>query len=126
MGPRRVGRHSAPHDTDPADAAALAFERSVSPTVLLLGQHDQLTPDALALLGLAIDGVQTNRRAEVAYADEDSSTRTRAGEPFSQPDWSPDFLLSGPTSGDRLLLRRGIVAEAGGICRVPGGDWEHT
>jgi GT2 family glycosyltransferase len=125
-GPERVGRHSAPHDTDPADAAALAFERSVSPTVLLLGQHDQLTPDALALLGLAIDGVQTNRRAEVAYADEDQlDANNEPVNPSLKPDWSPDFLLSGPYLGRPLLLRRGIVAEAGGICRVPGGDWEH-
>jgi GT2 family glycosyltransferase len=124
--PGRVGVRSAPAGTDTAGAVALAFEYSGSPAVLHLDQHDELAPDALALLTRALEGASASLRADMAYADEDDVDE--AGElshPVLKPDWSPDLLLSTPYLGNPTVLRRGVVGEAGGILATADGDWKH-
>jgi len=124
--PGRVGIRLIPAGTDTASAVALAFENSGSPVVLVLGQHDELAPDALALLTRAIEGVSAALRADVAYADEDDADREgRLSCPVLKPDWSPDLLLSTPYLGRPTALRRSVVGEAGGIRPAADGDWEH-
>jgi len=124
--PGRVGLRVAPPGTDTATAVSLAFEFSGSPAVLHLGQHDELAPDALALLTRAIEGASASLRADAAYADEDDIDATgQLSGPVLKPDWSPDLLMSTPYLGRPTVFRRGVVGEAGGIRPSAGGDWEH-
>jgi GT2 family glycosyltransferase len=102
------------------EALALAFESAHAPFVLVVGQHDELAPDALALLGKA------SARAPLAYGDEDQIDAVEtAWRPALKPDWSPDLLLSTAYLGRPLLASTALVLEAGGIRAVDGGDWEH-
>ena len=61
----RVSRVTTAPDTPYADALALAFDGADAPFVLVVGQHDELAPDAVALLGEAVAD------APLAYGDED-------------------------------------------------------
>jgi GT2 family glycosyltransferase len=116
----RVTRVPAPPGTSFVAAMALAFERGAAPYVLMLGQHDELAPDALALLVGAVVG------APIAYGDEDEVDGVEAAwRPALKPDWSPDLLLSTPYLGRPLLADRALVVQSGGIRAVDDGDWEH-
>jgi GT2 family glycosyltransferase len=109
-----------PPGTGEAEATMTALARSTSPAVALLGPHDQLAPDALALLATALTD------ADLAYGDEDRmDDEGLLSEPVLKPDWSPDFLLSRSYLGRPVALRRAVVEEAGGIRPLGGGDWEH-
>jgi GT2 family glycosyltransferase len=116
----RVTRVPTAPATPFAEALALAFEGADAPFVLVLGQHDELAPDALALLGQAVAG------APLAYGDEDQVDGVEtAWRPALKPDWSPDLLLSTPYLGRPLLASTALVLESGGIRAVDDGDWEH-
>jgi len=138
-----------PPGTGEAEAAAAALSRCSSPAFALLGQHDQLAPDALALLAAAFGctgsetsgnttrgnttrgaGATADRAAtayaDVAYGDDDAvGADGLLSDPRLKPDWSPDLLLSWSYLGRPTALRRRVVEEAGGIRPVEGGDWEH-
>jgi len=116
----RVSRAPTAPGTPVAEALALAFEGADAPFVLVVGQHDELAPDALALLGQAVAG------APLAYGDEDQIDGVEtAWRPALKPDWSPDLLLSTAYLGRPLLASTGLVLESGGIRSVNDGDWEH-
>lgn len=103
-----------------AAGADLAFERSSAPLVCLLGQGDQLAPDAVALLLYAADG------ADIAYGDEDAlDERGQLIAPVLKPDWSPEFLRSWPYLGRPVAVRRELVSAAGGFRSETAEDWEH-
>lgn len=103
-----------------AAGAQLAFERSSSPVVVLLGQDDVLAQDAVALLLFA------TAEADVAYADEDALDGDgRPSVPVLKPDWSPELLLSGPYLGRPVAACRELVSAAGGFRAIDDGDWEH-
>ncbi|MGP8058367.1 MAG: glycosyltransferase [Acidimicrobiales bacterium] len=124
--PDRVALRLVPAGVDTASAIGLAFEYSGAPTVLVLGQHDELAPDALSLLTRAIEGASASLRADIAYGDEDEADGTGAlSRPVLKPDWSPDLLLSTPYLGRPTVLRRSVVGEAGGVRPSADGDWEH-
>lgn len=116
----RVSRVPTVPATPLAEALALAFERADAPFVLVLGQHDELAPDALALLGqAAVD-------APLAYGDEDQIDGVEtAWRPALKPDWSPDLLVSTAYLGRPLLASTALMLESGGIQAVEDGDWEH-
>ncbi len=127
-----------PPGTGEAEAAAEALARSSSPAVALLGQHDQLVPDALALLAGALGDTAgstagdtagnrtTTTPADVAYGDDDAvGAEGLLSDPRLKPDWSPDLLLSWSYLGRPTAMRRGVVEKVGGIRRVEGGGWEH-
>jgi GT2 family glycosyltransferase len=120
LDPARVSRVTTAPDAPWAEALALAFEEAEAPFVLLLGQHDELAPDALALLGQAVTGTP------LAYGDEDQLDGVETSwQPALKPDWSPDLLLSTPYLGRPLLASTALVRESGGIRAVDDGDWEH-
>ncbi|HXA31831.1 MAG TPA: glycosyltransferase family 2 protein, partial [Acidimicrobiales bacterium] len=120
LDPARVSRVTTVPDTPLAEALALAFEGAEAPFVLVLGQHDELAPDALALLGQAATG------APLAYGDEDQLDGVETSwQPALKPDWSPDLLLSTAYLGRPLLASTALVIESGGIRAVDDGDWEH-
>ena len=104
----------------PARAGAAAVAATRSPLVVLVGQHDELEPDARARLVAGLG------EAVGCYGDEDRIDDVgAAGRPWFKPDWSPDLLLGAPYVGRPLLVRRTALAAAGGIVDVEGGDWEH-
>ena len=116
----RVSRVTTAPDTPYADALALAFDGADAPFVLVVGQHDELAPDAVALLGEAVAD------APLAYGDEDQIDGVEtAWQPALKPDWSPDLLLSTAYLGRPLLADTRLVIESGGIRSVADGDWEH-
>lgn len=116
---RRCTVIGTPH-RGPAAGAQLAFERSSAPLVCLLGQHDQLAPDAVALLLYAADG------ADIAYGDEDAlDEQAQLIAPVLKPDWSPELLRSWPYLGRPVAVRRELVSAAGGFRSETAGDWEH-
>jgi GT2 family glycosyltransferase len=116
----RVSRVTTAPDMPYADALALAFDGADAPFVLVLGQHDELAPDAVALLGDAVAD------APLAYGDEDQIDGVEtAWQPALKPDWSPDLLLSSAYLGRPLLADTALVIESGGIRSVADGDWEH-
>ena len=116
----RISRVTTAPDTPFADALALAFDGADAPFVLVLGQHDELAPDAVALLGEAVAD------APLAYGDEDQIDGVEtAWQPVLKPDWSPDLLLSTAYLGRPLLADTALVVESGGIRSVADGDWEH-
>jgi GT2 family glycosyltransferase len=136
----RLVRTSCPVGTAMADAVAAAL--ALPPPAgafLVLGQHDLLAPDAVALLtgalcgpaeGIGADGADGagggSGPAALAYADED-----RLGDdglhraPALKPGWSPDLLLSCPYLGRPVAVRTDAADAAGGIRALPDGDWEH-
>jgi GT2 family glycosyltransferase len=116
----QVNRVSTAPATPLAEAVALAFDGADAPFVLVLGQHDELAPDALALLGRAV------ANAPLAYGDEDQLDGVEtAWRPALKPDWSPDLLLSTAYLGRPLLASTALVRASGGIKAVDDGDWEH-
>jgi GT2 family glycosyltransferase len=120
IGGGRVSRIPSPTNTSYVEALALAFAHTDAPFVMVLGQHDELAPDAVELLADAIAG------APLAYGDEDEIDGIEAlRQPVLKPDWSPDLLLSTAYLGRPLLASRALVVEAGGITAVDNGDWEH-
>lgn len=120
LDPARVSRATTAPDTPFADALALSFDGAAAPFVLVLGQHDELAPDAAALLGDAVAD------APLAYGDEDRIDGVEtAWQPALKPDWSPDLLLSTAYLGRPLLAKTTLVTESGGIRAVVDGDWEH-
>jgi O-antigen biosynthesis protein len=120
LSPGQARFEMCPPGTGDAEAAVAALARSTSPAVALLGPHDQLAPDTLALLATALTD------ADLAYGDEDQmDDEGLLSEPALKPGWSPDFLLSRSYLGRPVALRRAVVEEAGGIRPLEGGDWEH-
>lgn len=116
----RVGRAPTEPGTALAEALALALEGAEAPFVLVVGQHDELAPDALALLGQAV------ANAPLAYGDEDQIDGVETTwRPALKPDWSPDLLLSTAYLGRPLLASTALVLASGGIRAVDDGDWEH-
>lgn len=103
-----------------AEAAAAALTATSTPAFMLLGQHDRLAADAVALLAAALDD------ADVAYADDDEvDDGGSPRDPRLKPDWSPELCLSLPYVGHPVAYRRQPATAAGGIRALAGGDWEH-
>ncbi|HEX4244026.1 MAG TPA: glycosyltransferase family 2 protein [Acidimicrobiales bacterium] len=120
LGPAQLSRVPAAAAMSGAEAMALAFEQADAPFVLMLGHHDELAPDALALLAEAVAA------APLAYGDEDEVDGVGAAwRPALKPDWSPDLLMSTAYLGRPLLARASLVVESGGIRSLEDGEWEH-
>lgn len=91
--------------------AALALARGEF--VALLDHDDELTPDALAEVVLRLNA---NPDADVIYSDEDKlDVRGERCDPYFKPDWSPDHFLATMYSCHLMVLRREVVAGAGGF-----------
>ena len=83
----------------------------------VMGQHDELAPEALCVTAKHI---VESPQVEILYSDQDSIT---AGgwhcDPIFKPDWSPDLLLSMNYVSSLCLFRR-TVLEAMGALNVYG------
>ncbi len=119
---RRVGWVQGPEDLSTAAALERAFVEVETSFVAVLDAGDVLAPGAVRALTGAIDA----SAADLVYGDEDEvGGDGEPGEPRLKPDWSPDLLLACPYLGRPLVLRRRVVAAAGGLVGDGGPDWEH-
>ncbi len=92
--------------------------------VVLLDHDDELHPDALALIGEAIEATP---EADYVYTDEDKIDRAgRHSAPFFKPDWSPERMRTQMYSCHLSVLRRSLVEEVGGFDPEFEGsqDWD--
>ncbi len=118
--PGKVEVQGCDAEVSDAEAAHAALAATSAPAFMVLGQHDRLAADAVALLARALAD------ADVAYADEDLlDDAGEAHDPRLKPDWSPELCLSLPYVGHPVAYRRQPAAASGGIRALPGGDWEH-
>jgi len=78
-----------------------------------LDSNAWLEPDALHQMALELEA---HPGTDILYTDEDSvGSDGRFREPFFKPGWAPDALLSGNYIGRFFLMRRTLLAEAGGF-----------
>lgn len=90
--------------------------------VAFLDHDDALTPDALLEMACAIG----ETGAEILYSDEDKyDARGRRHDPFFKPDWSPDLFLSIMYTCHLTVMRRDLVARAGGFRRGFEGSQDY-
>jgi GT2 family glycosyltransferase len=90
-------------------ARALALARG--DFVLVLDAADELAPEALYELALAVEGCS---EADLVYGDEDRRDGGgRRYDPLFKPGWSPDLLLSVDYIGRAAAYRRSVVLDTG-------------
>jgi GT2 family glycosyltransferase len=92
--------------------------------VALLDHDDALHPDALALVGEAIDGVPD---VDYVYTDEDKIDAAGHHQgPFFKPDWSPERMRTQMYTCHLSVMRRALVEEVGGFDAEFEGsqDWD--
>ena len=94
----------------PAQAVAAAVTATGAALVGLVGQHDELEPDAVIRLVAGLGD------AVGCYADEDQIDAVGvASRPARKPDWSPDLLLGAPYVGRPVLVRRATSSRRPGV-----------
>ena len=90
----------------------------------LLDHDDELHPDALAEVAVAIDRTP---EADYVYTDEDKiNLAGRHSQPFFKPDWSPERMRTQMYTCHFSVLRRALVEEVGGFDEAFEGsqDWD--
>lgn len=76
----------------------------------LIGQHDELAPEALLAVAKRVDACPG---LELVYSDHDViAPDGEYVDPFFKPDWSPDLLLSMDYLSPFCLFRREALLEA--------------
>jgi glycosyltransferase involved in cell wall biosynthesis len=91
--------------------------------VVFLDHDDELTPDCLFELALAVDA----HNADYIYSDEDKITKDGLFEqPFFKPDWSPDALMSIMYTCHVSCIRRSLIEQVGRLRSEYDGaqDWD--
>lgn len=79
--------------------------------IALLDHDDELTPDALAEMALAID---RDPSLDFLYSDEDKLAEDGSRcDPYFKPDWSPEQFLNFMYTNHLMVLRRSLVDEVG-------------
>jgi GT2 family glycosyltransferase len=90
----------------------------------LLGEGDELSPDALFEVAKALQ--EECPEADLLYSDEDAiDGGGRRFAPHFKPGWSPDLLLSFDYVSDLAVYRRGLLEELGGFREGLGGAEGH-
>jgi O-antigen biosynthesis protein len=104
-------------------ATNAALDLSDAEHVAFMDHDDELTPDALAEVALALAADPT---IDVLYTDEDKIDEAdRRFAPFFKPDWSPDYLLSCAYTGHLSVVRRSLVEEVGRLRSAFDGSQDH-
>jgi glycosyltransferase involved in cell wall biosynthesis len=76
--------------------------------IALLDHDDLLEPDALFR---AIELLQTDRKADVIYSDEDKIVDGELAAPMLKPDWSPEFFVTQNYLGHFVVMRRHLAGD---------------
>lgn len=105
-----------------ASALTRALALARGEYVLVLGEGDELAPDALLRVAEAVKATE----ADLVYSNEDRiDARGTRSEPIFKPGFSPDRLLHTPYLGRLCAIRTALVAEVGGIDAALGPVAEH-
>ena len=81
--------------------------------IALLDHDDEITPDALVEIALAVNA---NRTADMIYSDEDKiDEHNIRSDPFYKPDWSPEFFQTCMYTCHLGVYRTTLVRELGGF-----------
>ena len=110
-----------PGAADPTTGEALeaALNAASGEYVAILGEGDELAPDALFRV---VEAVQTSN-ADIVYTDEDSIDHLgRHTDPVLKPDWSPDQMLTSPYVGRLCAVRRELLLTDPGGPTVRSGE----
>ncbi len=90
-----------------------AAELATGDFLLFMDQDDELAPDALGEIALALAAAPD---ADILYSDDDKiDVDGRRYAPQFKPDWSPELLLSYMYMSHALVVRRTLFAESGGF-----------
>lgn len=90
-----------------------AAELASGTFLLFLDQDDELPPDALGEIVLALAATPD---ADLLYTDDDKiAADGRRYAPQFKPDWSPELLLSYMYLAHALVVRRSLFTELGGF-----------
>ncbi|MEO8673977.1 MAG: glycosyltransferase [Casimicrobiaceae bacterium] len=94
-------------------ASNSAAELATGDFLLFLDQYDELAPDAVGEIALALAAAPD---ADVLYTDDDKiGVDGQRYSPQFKPDWSPELLLSYMYVAHALVVRRSLFAELGGF-----------
>lgn len=107
-----------------AGAAAEALAMARGDFVALLGEADQLHPEALAAVDAAL---RSAPEADFAYSDEDEiDAGGRHRNTFFKPGWSPERLRTQMYTGRLACVRRSLAEELGGFDPALGhaAEWD--
>ena len=90
-----------------------AAELATGDFLLFLDQDDELAPDALGEIALALAAAPD---ADILYTDDDKiDVDGRRYAPQFKPDWSPELLLSYMYFSHAFVVRRSLFAGLGGF-----------
>lgn len=96
-----------------AKATNTALEMATGEFIALLDHDDELTPDALLEVALAVN---ESPLADMIYSDEDKIDEEGVcTDPFYKPDWSPDYFLTCMYTCHLGVYRTSMVRELGGF-----------
>ena len=91
--------------------------------LLLLDQDDELAPDALGEIALAL---AAHADVDLLYSDNDKTdTRGRRFAPQFKPDYSPELLLTSMYMGHAQVVRRTLFEALGGFRVGFEGSQDH-
>ena len=110
-----------PGAADPTTGEALeaALNAASGEYVAILGEGDELAPDALFRM---VEAVQSSN-ADIVYTDEDSIDHLgRHTDPVLKTDWSPDQMLTSPYVGRLCAVRRELLLTDPGGPTVRSGE----
>lgn len=100
-------------DSNALAALNAALEKSTGQYVGLMGAGDELSEEALYMMAQAL---KNNPALDALYSDEDQlGPKGRRCKPFFKPDWSPEYFLAFPYTGQLALYRTSLAREAGGF-----------
>jgi GT2 family glycosyltransferase len=110
------------HAASGADLCNAALELATGEYVALLHPDDSLAEHALHRVAEALT---QNPETDFLYTDEDKvDPEGRHIEPFFKPDWSPEYFLAGPYTGNLGIYRAALVRSGGGF--RPGYEPAHV
>ncbi len=102
-----------PENGNISRATNSAAELATGDFLLFLDQDDELEPDALGEIALALAAAPD---ADVLYTDDDKiDVDGRRYAPQFKPDWSPELLLSYMYFSHAFVVRRSLFAGLGGF-----------
>ena len=111
-GDRRISATRLEENRGISAASNRGLELCEGELVGFLDHDDVLVPDALFEVARAFSEQET----DVVYSDQDKiSPEGRVVDPFLKPDWSPVYALGAMYVGHLLVIRRELIAEAGGL-----------
>jgi glycosyltransferase involved in cell wall biosynthesis len=100
-----------------------AIKLSTAPYIAIMDHDDELTPDALLEVAIAIDN---NPKADLIYSDEDKMNLEGIYcQPSFKPDWCPDLLLTSCYFGHLVVIRKEILNLVNGFRKEFDGSQDH-